>query len=153
MRNIFVRLDEILTAVLLVALVIIVALQVIFRYLLYQPMSWTEEAGRYVFIWICLLGAAVGVKHRKHFGIDVMLKKISPDYAKRLLIIIDGLGLIFCGVLTWTGGFLVTVTMGQISPGINLPMSVPYLAVPIGGGLMTLYFLKHLWRNLRKKAH
>lgn len=152
MRRVLGRLDEIITSALLVALVVVVALQVLFRYLFYQPMGWTEEAGRYVFIWLCLLGAAVGVKHRGHFGVDLLLKRLRPSRAARLLMVIDGLGLAFCAVLTWFGVALALRTLEQTSPGLDLPMGVPYLALPIGGGLMVVYFARHLRDDVRRSA-
>jgi C4-dicarboxylate transporter DctQ subunit len=151
-RRVLARADEVATGVLMVALVAIVALQVLFRYLFYQPMGWTEEAGRYVFIWLCLLGAAVGVKHRAHFGVDLLIKRLGPVGAARALALIDGLGIGFCGVLTWFGGALVLRTLEQTSPGLDLPMGVPYLALPLGGVLMITYFVRHLRDDLRRGA-
>lgn len=148
MRRVLQRLDEIATAVLLVGLVVVVTLQVLFRYLFYQPMGWTEEAGRYLFIWLSLLGAAVGVKHRAHFGVDLLVKRLARAGGGPLLALIDALGVGFCAVLTWFGGTLVLRTLDQTSPGLNLPMGVPYLALPIGGVLMIAYFLRHLLDDL-----
>jgi C4-dicarboxylate transporter DctQ subunit len=149
-RPILARLDEAVTAILLVALVLVVVLQVVFRYLFYQPMGWTEEAGRYLFIWLCLVGAAVGVKYRLHFGVDLLVKRLGEKGAARLLALIDLLGAGFCVVFTWFGGVLVLRTGSQTSPGLDLPMSVPYLAVPLGGALMLAYFLRHLRDDLRR---
>lgn len=151
MRRLLARADEIATGVLMVVLVVVVALQVVFRYLFYQPMGWTEEAGRYVFIWLCLLGAAVGVKHRAHFGVDLLSKRLGPGAAGRVLALIDGLGIGFCAVLTWFGGVLVLRTQEQTSPGLDLPMSVPYLALPLGGVLMIAHFVRHLRDDLRRR--
>ncbi len=151
MSELIVRLDEIVTGVLLAVLVVIVALQVLFRYLFYQPMGWTEEAGRYAFIWLSLLGAAVGVKYRAHFGFDVVVRTVPPPYRTALRLLIDSVGAIFSAAFMWFGAYLVVFTAHQTSPGLGVPMAVPYLAVPIAGGLMTVYFVRNVWTDLRSE--
>jgi TRAP-type C4-dicarboxylate transport system permease small subunit len=149
LRGLLTGLDAVLTGVLMLALVVVVSLQVLFRYLFYQPMGWTEEAGRYLFIWLTLLGAAVGVRRKAHFGFDLLANRLSPPYTRALGLASSLLGAVFCATFTWFGGYLVAATTEQTSPGLDLPMAVPYLALPLCGGLMTAYFLSHVVRGLR----
>ncbi|MCX5907053.1 MAG: TRAP transporter small permease [Deltaproteobacteria bacterium] len=70
-----------LEAGVLIALVatmtITVFLQVIYRYVLTQSLSWSEELARYLFAWISLLGAALAVKKRGHFGLELFYEMLS----------------------------------------------------------------------------
>lgn len=150
MKDIWRRFDEVVTGVLLAVLVVVVALQVVFRYALYQPMGWTEEAGRYAFIWLSLSGAAVAVRRGAHIGVDLVIRNLPAGYARGVQILIDALAALFCGGLAFLGVLLVLFTAGQTSPGLMVPMSVPYLALPLGGGLMAIYLIQRVWRSFTR---
>ena len=61
---------EIILGLLVAALVANVFAQVVVRYVTYQPLAGTEEIARLLFIWICLLGAAIGAKRGTHFAVN-----------------------------------------------------------------------------------
>lgn len=50
--------------VFLVALVVVVMIQVLARYVLEAPPAWTEELARYAMIWAGLMGATLSFKRR-----------------------------------------------------------------------------------------
>jgi TRAP-type C4-dicarboxylate transport system permease small subunit len=54
------------------ALVIPVSLQIISRYTALIPSYiWTEEMSRFLFIWMVMLGAMVGIREGTHFEVDI----------------------------------------------------------------------------------
>src|SRR5688572_1850807 len=55
-----------------------VVVQVFMRYVLEQPLPWSEEVARYSFIWASFLTAAVIVGRREHFGIEFLVEALSP---------------------------------------------------------------------------
>ena len=52
-------------------------MQVVFRYVLRRPLSWSEELARYTFVWISLLGAAAVIPKSLTQGIDLLVKRIA----------------------------------------------------------------------------
>ena len=63
-----------------VAIIIIpVTLQMISRYTALIPSYiWTEEMARFLFIWMIMIGAMIGVREASHFEVDVW-----PDLSRR----------------------------------------------------------------------
>src|SRR5438045_7514196 len=60
-------------------LIVPVTLQVISRYTALIPAwIWTEELSRFLFIWMIMLGAMIGVRDGSHFVVDIL-----PDIAPR----------------------------------------------------------------------
>ena len=54
-------------------MIIPVTLQIVSRYTGFIPRYiWTEEAARFCFIWIILLGATIAVREGTHFEVDVL---------------------------------------------------------------------------------
>lgn len=143
------NLPEIAAGSLLVLMSITVVLQVVFRYVIQAPISWSEELSTFSFIWLATLSAALGVKYESHFSLEVVVKRF-PLVVRRLLQLLGALatsGLL--GVLIWFGINLVAMNTTQISPAMGMPMSVPYLSVPVSCTLMLLYLLGHVIRSMR----
>ena len=142
------RFDTILAkveAVVLIGLVVImtvvVFLQVVYRYVLTQPLHWSEELARYLFVWISILGAAVGVQRRGHFGMDFFYRML-PDKGRRFLLFIIYLlmGVVIL-VLLIQGIALVQKTTAQQSPAMEISMGWAYACLPVGGALMVIHLL------------
>ena len=69
MKRFFSNIVEWIAAVMVVALAVIVFLQVFNRFVLKAPLAWSEDLAMLLFQWVAFLGAAIGVKRMRHFGI------------------------------------------------------------------------------------
>src|SRR3990172_2317165 len=83
------RFDSILSkaeAVVIIAIVgvmtVVIFLQVVYRYGLTQPLYWSEELARYLFVWLSILGATLALQKRGHFGLDVLFRAF-PEQLKQ----------------------------------------------------------------------
>ena len=138
---------EVFTCLLLIALVIVVLLQILYRYILAAPLSWSEEISRYLLVWISFFGAAVAIKHKGHFGLGFD-ELFFPSVLKvpiSLLIDLAMLGFVAL-VLIGQGIKFLAVGKSQGSPMLNLPMIYVYLAIPTSGLAMAYYLVKDIWR-------
>ncbi len=98
--------------------------QVIFRYVLNNSLTWSEELVRYIFIWQVWLGAALCVKENRHIRIDVFTNKLSPNVYRVFEIIITMISIAFCVFMIMKGAEVVKMIRGfkQFSPAMHLPM-------------------------------
>ena len=110
------------------------------RYIFEQPLTWTEELGRYTFVWVSFLGMAVAIKHGSHIALDIMVKKFKGTTRKCLILINNFLVSTFSIFLIYSGFKLFQLGMRQDSPSIGLPMEVVYIVIPISGMLL-FYFV------------
>src|SRR5574341_1452640 len=62
------RLLEWVAGLLIALMTALVALQVVFRYVVNYTLPWSEELARYVFLWASLLGACVALGRGAHLG-------------------------------------------------------------------------------------
>lgn len=137
-------------AVLMGALVLCVVWQVISRYLLNAPSTFTDELARFLLIWVSLLGAAYLSGQNAHISIDVLSERLKPAARRNLAIFINLLIILFAfSVLVIGGGNLVYTTFIylQLTPTLQIPMAIIYLIGPIFGLLVTFYKLVDI-RNL-----
>ena len=127
---------ECVVAALMTVLVVLVFAQVLVRYLTYQPLAWTEEAARYVFIWLCLLGAAVAARRGQHFVMDLAQRSLPAAGFRVAATTTKVVEAAFYGLLAVAGIKALGVVRLQQSPSLDIPMSIPYLAIPLGAALM-----------------
>ena len=123
----------------------------VWNYTRHINLTWAQELCIYLFIWMAKFGAAYGVRTGIHVGVDVLVRLLAPP-KRRFWITFDLLaGALFTGVIAVLGGMFVfrMFGTGQVSPDLELPMWVVYLAVPLGSSLMCYRFLQVAWRFRR----
>lgn len=132
------RITEYITMSFLVLATILILLQIISRSLLGSSFSWTEELTRFLFIWIVFLGAGIAFKHGSHISIEVFFNKLPPKVKMIVQSLVAVLCVIFFVVLFIKGVEITANSMGQVSPGLGIPMGYVYLVIPISGVLQML---------------
>lgn len=148
MRYLYDQLLEMILAAVLALLCLNVLTGVVSRYAFNQPVAWSEEVARYLFIWISFVGGAVAVKHQANFGLDLVSGRLPARGRWFLRLAVDvavaafGLALLFFG-----RQILPLVSMGRGS-AIDISMDWVFLAIPVGGFLIIWYSLVHLWTVL-----
>jgi TRAP-type transport system small permease protein len=135
------RAAEILTQIFLAVMVVVVFTQVIFRFIIQQPISWSEEVARYVFVGIIWMGAAVLVKDDGHPGMDLLTRNLPSSWQSAIRFLVNILVAATLGAVMITGFQLVYANMSQPSPAMELPMGIPYAAIPLAAAIMLLNLL------------
>jgi len=148
-EHILSRIVGCLLALLVLALVIVTFLQVFYRYVLARPLHWTDEAARYIFVWLCMLGAAVAVRRNAHVSLDYFALKLPERLRKTAGIVTSMLTCGFLCAVTYFGIGLLAVTRDQLSIAMQIPMSIPYMSVPVGAGLSIVYLLVSVYQETR----
>lgn len=129
------------TAALLVFLSVVLFLQVVFRYVLQQPLPWTEEAARYALVWYAMLAAAAAAWSGQHF-IFRWVTLFLPEGPRRILklaVSLVTLGLLL--IMTVVSWRYVHFLAGQTTIATQMDMRIPYCGVPAGLSLTFLIYL------------
>ena len=151
------RIDKVLEyalVIILSVLVIDVLWQVISRYLLSSPSSFTDELAGFLLIWVGVLGAAYVHGRQEHLAIDLLLQRSKPERQRKLIIIINVLILLFALSVMVIGGTWLVVTRFQlnvVSSALRLPLGYVYLVLPISGLLMAYYSNEVIRKNIKKR--
>lgn len=146
MDKIYNTLNKSIEAILVVIfglLVIDVVWQVVSRYVIGQSSSFTEEFARFALIWLTVLGAAyINGSKEGHLSMDFLLAKLPPEKKASRQKVIQVLMAVFALVVMIIGGgnlVYTTLSLGQISPALQVPLGYVYAIVPISG-LIIIFF-------------
>ena len=90
------KLLERFLVVIMALLVIDVLWQVISRYILSSPSSFTDELAGFLLIWVGLFGATYVAGKNEHLAIDLMVQKSGPARRKFLELFISACIILFC---------------------------------------------------------
>lgn len=119
--------------ILLIVVTLEVIMGVFYRYVLRDPIYWSEEVARYILVWMAMLGASVGTQKREHLRLDSFTDKLPLHVQKVLemllnIFIVVMLLLVFPWLMQWLRGSGVTTR----SPAVQMPMFVPLGSLAVG---------------------
>ena len=129
---------EALAAILLVAVIAMNLAQIFFRYVLVDPISWSEETMRYTTTWMVMLAAAPALLRSEHMEISLFDAVRSDRLRRAVSQLVHLCVAVFCLLLIWEGLPAAIDNMRQVSPAVRIPMTVPYLAIPVGALLILI---------------
>ena len=133
------RLLDVLLVVTVAVLIVPVTIQMFSRFTALIPAwIWTEEMARFLFIWMVMLGAMIGVRDGTHFDVDVW-PELEPRANAMLRIVSMLFVLLFALVFAWWGIKFVMFGWNQTSELADLPMPFIFLAWPIAGFTWLLF--------------
>lgn len=159
MNKVLNHLEEWLIAFLMGGATIVIFAAVVHRYasgipwpalqdwLLTINMSWAQELCIYMFVWMAKFGAAYGVRTGIHVGVDVLVKQLPERIGKKIILFGLLAGALFTSVVGTFGAKFVWAMAhtDQVSPDLELPVWIVFLAIPCGSYLMCYRFLQVAW--------
>lgn len=137
---------------LMAAITVLVFLQVITRYVLEYPLDWPEEAARFLFVWVALLGAVLALRRSAHFSIGALTVRFPPAVQRGIAILVHAVLLGFLLLVAWLGLDAALRVREQESAAMEVSMMWGYAAVPIAFALLALETVRGLWRHVRGAA-
>jgi len=109
----------------------IIFLQVIFRYVLHNSLTFSEELARYLFVWTVFLCSAVVARDNGHIIVGVLTERLKGKKAKYIKITAYVSTMIFVLILFYQGLRMMKLSSFQHSPALGISMSWVYLAIPV----------------------
>jgi TRAP-type C4-dicarboxylate transport system permease small subunit len=115
--------------------------QVIFRYFLGDPLVWSDELARYLFVWCAFLGWIVAARRRSHLVVAMGHGRLPPR-AQAVLALVGALAaLAFAGVLAWYGLRIATRNWDVETTTLFFSVGVVYAIVPAAALAVALHAL------------
>lgn len=150
-RFLYNHFEEIFISVAMGYFVAVTILQIIFRFILKMPASWTEETAKYAFIWMTFVGSSIGAKIQSHIRVDMFENSLKGKFKLIINCINQFIFLVFAVIMTVVGiGMCISlVSRPQLSPALKIPMQWIYAALPVGMGLMSIRILVNLFFQIK----
>lgn len=107
-----------------------------------SSLAWTEEAVRFLNLFLVFLGLGLALERGRHVGIRTLRDRLPPRLCAVLMKVMDAVGLAFALYVAWLGWEMVGFVLGtgQRSPTLGVQMAYVYLAPVIGFLLLALRY-------------
>lgn len=137
------RCEEGLLALLLLAMIVLAASDIIMRSL-GGGIAWIPPAIRVLVLWLGLLGALLATRDNQHISIDLLADVLKPGLKRWSNSLIAGFSAVVCGIVAWHSAAFVQGTFEfQDTAFSGLPAWPLQLVIPASFGLMALRFTFH----------
>lgn len=148
------KLEEYFLVISMMAMVVIIFMQIVMRYVFNDSLTWSEEIARYIFLWQIWVGLSYGVKKSKHIRVEIIKYHLNAKGKKIIEMIATLIWMAFGIFLFYRAGIVMTkvYSSGQLAPATHLPMWLPYASVFVGVGLMLIRLLQKVFIDIKTPA-
>ncbi|MDD6212514.1 MAG: TRAP transporter small permease [Clostridiales bacterium] len=145
------HLEEIILMVLCGIMACIMMFQVIMRYAFKNSLSWSEELTRFLFIWSAFLAISYCIRTRLAVRITLVVDALPGKLKYIMLIIVDLIEAAVYGFMApYAYSYLMqTITNGQLSTAMRIPMWIIYLAPLVGFVLSVIRSLQMVYLDFK----
>ena len=145
-RALFAVLKAVLTVV-LVGMVVILAAHIIFRFVLNNSLTWSEELLKILLVWSVLAA------RREHVAIvvfkDHMPKKVSNVLSK----VTQFITVVICLIIIYIGAKYMLEAGFRPTPALRIPYGYAYAAIPVAFFFITIFEFRNLVADLTGKGN
>ena len=135
------RFLDYVTLVIFCTMVAAIVIQVFARFVLNSPTVWSEELARFLMVALTMFGSAAVIGREGHIAVTVLMDRLPNPLMHAVLLLRDVLLIGMAGILTHAGFGLAVIAKRQVSTGMEIPMYVPYAAIPIGSVFIAVMLL------------
>lgn len=120
--------------------------EIVRRYLFGRVFSWSDEFVRYCLIYVALVGGAAAYREGQLVCFDSLLNKVKPSvrkaffYSSSAITLVSLIAFFILSIKTITQSSVIR----GISPGLRIPMTIPYFAFVIGFLLMIIFCIESI---------
>lgn len=140
-----------LLGLLVIAMVLVVGLQVFYRYVLNSPLPWPEEVARIMIVWLTFVGGYIALRENKHVGFEILFDKLSPRAKEITRVVSEALVAVFLAVVVVEGARFAMRFASTPMTYTRIPTGrFVYSVFPISGTLMLIQAALNLVESVTK---
>jgi len=124
--------------------------QVGFRYFLGDPLVWSDELARYLFVWCAFLGWVIAARRRSHLTVSMLESRVGPRGQGALALFGALAALLFALLLGWQGFRIAARNIDVDTTTLFFTFGVVYAIVPLACLLVGLHALVDARAALRR---
>jgi TRAP-type C4-dicarboxylate transport system permease small subunit len=146
------HLDDGLAVVTLAVIVLVTVAGVFMRYVVGDPLKWTEEVSKALVVWFTFLGASTLMRTDAHVSIDVLVRRLPGRLRYAMVLFrMTVMTAVLLFLVIW-GTRLLAVAWVKITPVLHVRYTWIDLVVPCTAAAMIVHLFRafHRW-NARNR--
>ena len=147
--NILEHMEEWVAFFFFIIMCVFVFMQLFFRFVLNNPLLYTEEVSRAAYVWLSFIGMSFVTRIREHIRVDFFVNLLPVVPQKWIMLVVDIFVLGMMVALGWFGVQFVIFSKMSITPALEVPMNVYYVSFPLGCLLSVMRQGKNIIEDIR----
>lgn len=146
------RVEEFILSFSVLGMAALTIANVIARSLLGFSLAFAEELSQFLIILVVFVGLSYGAGKGRHIRMTALYDQLRPELRKTLMLVMTGTTAALMFYLTACSlRYVQTVeVLGTLSPALGVPLSLVYLAAPLGLALAGVQYFLAFVANLRR---
>ena len=135
------------------ALMILVMVDVISRYVMHDPLAISDEYGGFCLVAITCIGLAYAWKTRSHVRVEFIIKRLPVRMRQWLRLFTLFLAIVFTGFMVYGAIKLVSISLmfgTRSTSWLRTPVAWPQMTIVIGAILMFLQLIVEIIKQITK---
>ena len=143
------RFLDLLLVLTVVILIIPVTLQIFARFTELLPRYiWTEEAARFLLVWMVMIGGMIGAREGSHFIVD-LFPSLTGKGKAAFDIVSNVFVMVFAFIFLWYGVEFTDFAWFRISELAEWPLWLIHIAWPIAGFSWMIFTGERMWDSVQ----
>lgn len=134
-----------------ISLILLVFVQVIFRYVFHNSQPWVDELSRFLFVWIVYLGGTITIRKGINITFDLLIDSFKGKTWTVVFTLVNVICIAFLILIVVLGFNIAYINRVQLSSLMGLNMGIVTLAIPIGGLLMIVSQIEYYLTTKKKR--
>lgn len=148
--EVYYRSLKFLLTLLMGLMILPVLLQILSRYSgIFPRYIWTEEAARFCFVWIVMIGSMIAVRDDKHFQVDLLPRPKTNCWKGISNLIVHVAMILMAIVFAWYGYDFAKSGYMQKSEMSGINMLSIYISFSLAGVTWALFLLERIAADVR----
>lgn len=145
--------EEVFLILTLGTMAVLIFSQTAMRFTFRKTPAWTQELAQFIQVYFVYLGASYAIKKNAHIRLTFVTKILTKRLHNAFDILSHLFFIIFCIILIyWSIPLCWNIkSFNQVSAAMQIPMFIPYLALPMGGILMAMRLVQKIIQIFSKK--
>ncbi|MGO1398719.1 MAG: TRAP transporter small permease [Brevibacterium yomogidense] len=136
-------------AAILMLMTVLIGWQVVARFVVGDPLTFSEEVSRFLMVWLVIVGSAYAAKNGRLMKVDILEHMLSGRARKTAITVAGLVSIVFYLVLVVFGFMIVNAVSYQLTPATEVSMSIPMAALPVGGVLLVMNTVYQLFATAK----
>ncbi len=125
---------------------------VVARFVLHQPLIWSDELASMLFIWLAMLGAVVALRRGEHMRMTALVSGLAPERRQLAEALALCAALAFLAMIAWPAWEYAAEERFITTPALDISNAWRAAALPAGVALMALFAVLRLFRDFDWKT-
>ena len=142
------RVSEIICISFMGLMTFLVLLQIALRYFFHYSFPWTEEAVRYMMIWVTLVGSCIILQREEHFRLTLFIDRIPKKLSGIINLVLTVIVFLFLIVLLKEGFAAALLGKEMYTASLDISYFLPYFSIPLMCGIMLIHLVNIIIRDV-----